>query len=169
MSSKYYMSDNAKKRAIFTTLFTNDFLLLDAMLTICWNLHRLSITVCLRFLWRLGICTFYTLNINILSSLRLIRAIESNMLWRVIDAYTRARENIRVFLRGSIERIEVIAEILAAQVARSPSSFPVLLPLSISLFLSFVVSPFLHLQKDVSVFVVAHVSANKFISRGDLY
>lgn len=52
-------------------------------------------------------------------------------------------------------KIEV-AEILVAQVARSPSSFPVLLPLSISLFLSFVASPFLHLQKDdVSVFVVA--------------
>lgn len=71
-----------------------------------------------------------------------------------IDAHTRARGNIRYF-HVAVERIEV-AEILVAQVARSPSSFPVPLPLSISLFLSFVASPFLHLQKDgVSVFVVA--------------
>lgn len=57
-----------------------------------------------------------------------------------IDAHTRARGNIRYF-HVAVEMRIGVAEILVAQVARSPSSFPVLLPLSISLFLSFVASP----------------------------
>jgi len=85
-----------------------------------------------------------------------------------IDANTCARARTSdISTRGEVAEI-LVAQV--AQVARSPSSFPVLIPLSISLFLSFDTSPFLHLQKDdVFVFVVARVSANKFISRGDLY
>jgi len=99
-----------------------------------------SITICLQFLRRLGtyILGTYALNINILSSRRLIRAIESNILCIDANTYARARTS-DISTRGEVAEI-LVAQV--AQVARSPSSFPVLIPLSISLFLSFDTSPF---------------------------